>query len=82
MEGFTMYVLAKFAERYDADSYGQLIRRALGRKTAAGLSAVLLLYLWGSCVAYLVRQGTGAGRTCGHMPYQQLVVAAAGDCRD
>jgi amino acid permease len=55
MEGFTMYVLAKFAERYDADSYGQLIRRALGRKTAAVLSAVLLVYLWGSCVAYLVR---------------------------
>jgi hypothetical protein len=50
-----MYVLAKFAERYDANSYGQLIRRALGRKTAAGLSAVLLVYLWGSCVAYLVR---------------------------
>lgn len=49
-----MYVLAKFAERYDADSYGQLIRRALGRKTAAGLSAVLLLYLWGSCIAYLI----------------------------
>jgi amino acid permease len=54
LEGFTMYVLAKFAERYDADSYGQLIRRALGRKTAAGLSTVLLCYLWGSCVAYLV----------------------------
>lgn len=52
-----MYVLAKFAERYDANSYGQLIRRALGRKTAAGLSAVLLVYLWGSCVAYLVSQG-------------------------
>lgn len=66
-EAFTMYVLAKFAERYDANSYGQLIRRALGRKTAAGLSAVLLVYLWGSCVAYLVRAvpvagaGVGAG---------------------
>jgi sodium-coupled neutral amino acid transporter 7/8 len=60
MEAFTMYVLAKFAERYDADSYGQLIRRALGRKTAAGLSAVLLVYLWGSCVAYLVRGGRAA----------------------
>lgn len=51
------YVLAKFAERYDSNSYGQLIRRALGRKTAAGLSAVLLVYLWGSCVAYLVSVG-------------------------
>lgn len=52
-----MYVLAKFSERYDASSYGSLVRRALGKKTAAGLSAVMLLYLWGSCVAYLVREG-------------------------
>ena len=63
-----MYVLAKFAERYDADSYGQLIRRALGRKTAAGLSAVLLCYLWGSCVAYLVsKRVLGGGGAQGLM---------------
>ena len=54
-EAFTMYVLAKYAERYNATSYGSLIRKALGRKTSAGLSAVLLVYLWGSCVAYTVR---------------------------
>ncbi|KAF6257139.1 transmembrane amino acid transporter protein-domain-containing protein [Scenedesmus sp. NREL 46B-D3] len=54
LESFTMYVLAKFAERYDANSYGSLVRRALGKKTAACLSGVLLVYLWGSCVAYLV----------------------------
>lgn len=54
LESLTMYVLAKFAERYDAASYGSLIRRALGRKTGAGLSAVTVLYLWGSSVAYLV----------------------------
>jgi hypothetical protein len=54
LESFTMYVLAKYAERYDASSYGSLIRRALGRKTGAGLSAVTVLYLWGSSVAYLV----------------------------
>eukprot|EP00775_Hariotina_reticulata_P008954 gene8954-9130_t len=54
MEAFTMYVLAKFAERYDANSYGSLIRRALGRKTASLLSVVTLIYLWGSSVAYLV----------------------------
>ncbi|KAF8059975.1 slc38a7 [Scenedesmus sp. PABB004] len=53
-EAFTMYVLAKFAERYDAPSYGSLVRRALGKRTAALLSGVLLVYLWGSCVAYLV----------------------------
>lgn len=55
LEAFTMYVLSKYAERYGgAASYGLLIRRALGRKTAAGLSAVTLAYLWGSCVAYMV----------------------------
>jgi hypothetical protein len=45
----------QFAERYDANSYGSLVRRSLGKKTAACLSGVLLVYLWGSCVAYLVR---------------------------
>ncbi|KIY99600.1 AAAP family transporter: amino acid [Monoraphidium neglectum] len=54
LEAFTMYVLAKFAERYDAPSYGTLIRRALGRKTGGVLSGVMVLYLWGSSVAYLV----------------------------
>lgn len=60
LETFTMYVLAKFSERYDASSYGNLIRRALGKKTAAALSAVMVVYLWGSCMAYLVRD-KGAG---------------------
>lgn len=59
LESFTMYVLAKFAERYDAPSYGTLVRRALGKKTAAGLSAVTVVYLWGSSVAYLVRHQGG-----------------------
>eukprot|EP00878_Enallax_costatus_P031957 GHUV01035035.1.p1 GENE.GHUV01035035.1~~GHUV01035035.1.p1 ORF type:complete len:465 (+),score=99.11 GHUV01035035.1:975-2369(+) len=54
LESLTMYVLAKFAERYDAASYGTLVRRALGKKTAAALSAVTVVYLWGSSLAYLV----------------------------
>lgn len=54
-ESFSLYVLSKFAERYDAHSYGSLIRRALGRKLASALSAILLLYCMGSCTAYLVR---------------------------
>jgi carbon starvation protein CstA len=49
----------QFAERYDAHSYGSLIRRALGRKTAASLSAIMLIYLIGSCIAYLVRGALG-----------------------
>lgn len=54
LESLTMYILAKFAERYDAASYGTLVRRALGKKTAAALSAVTVIYLWGSSLAYLV----------------------------
>lgn len=53
-ESFSLYVLSKFAERYDARSYGSLIRRALGRKLSSTLSAIMLLYLFGSCIAYLV----------------------------
>ena len=45
----------QFAERYDAHSYGSLIRRALGRKLSSALSGITLAYLYGSCVAYLVR---------------------------
>ncbi|CAK0787069.1 hypothetical protein CVIRNUC_010285 [Coccomyxa viridis] len=53
-EAFTMYVLSKFAERYQAPTYSGLIRKALGRKLSASLSVILILYLWGSCIAYLV----------------------------
>lgn len=54
LEGFTMYVLAKLAERYDAESYGSLVRKALGRKTSSLQAAVMIIYLWGSSVSYLV----------------------------
>lgn len=48
------YVISKFAERYEARSYGQLVRRALGKKLAITLRLVLSIYLCGSCVAYMV----------------------------
>ena len=51
------YVISKFAERYEARSYGQLVRRALGRKLALSLRLVLSTYLCGSCVAYMVIVG-------------------------
>ena len=51
------YVISKFAERYEARSYGQLVRRALGRKLALSLRLVLSSYLCGSCVAYMVIVG-------------------------
>lgn len=55
---------AQFAERYDAHSYGSLVRRALGRKLSSALSGITLAYLYGSCVAYLVR-ARPAVRACG-----------------
>jgi len=57
VEAFTLYVLAKFAERYSARSYGQLVRRALGRRSSALLSASMFVLQWGACVAYLVIVG-------------------------
>lgn len=53
-EAFTLYVLSKMAERYQGKTYGTLVRKALGKKLSAALSIVMLLYLWGSCIAYLV----------------------------
>lgn len=39
VEGFTLYVLSKFAERYSAHTYSRLVRKALGRKLSASESA-------------------------------------------
>ncbi|GIM01936.1 hypothetical protein Vretimale_6647 [Volvox reticuliferus] len=54
VEALTLYVLSKFAERYSAVTYVELVRRALGRKLAALLSAVLVVAMFGACVAYLI----------------------------
>lgn len=67
-EAFTLYVLSKFAERYDAHSYGSLVRKALGKKLSGILSTILLIYLWGSCIAYLVI----VGDTFSSLVYQQF----------
>ncbi len=34
-EAFTLYVLSKFAERYQSHTYSGLVRKALGRKLSA-----------------------------------------------
>jgi amino acid permease len=60
-EAFTLYTLAKFAERYRARTYGQLVRRALGKRSAALLSLSVFLLQWGACVAYLVIIGDAFG---------------------
>lgn len=53
-EAFTLYVLSKFAERYQADSYGSLVRKTLGRKLMALLATIMVVYLLGSCIVYLI----------------------------
>ncbi|GLC38252.1 hypothetical protein PLESTB_000940900 [Pleodorina starrii] len=57
VEALTLYVLSKFAERYSAVSYVALVRRALGRKLAAALGGVLVVAMFGACVAYLIILG-------------------------
>ena len=42
-EAFTMYVLSKFAERYQAPTYSGLIRKALGRKLSASEPQAFLM---------------------------------------
>lgn len=34
-EAFTLYVLAKMAERYSASTFGKLVHKALGKKLSA-----------------------------------------------
>lgn len=53
-EAMTLYVLSKFAERYEARTYVELVRRALGRKAAVVLSVVLLVSMAGACIAYTI----------------------------
>ncbi|GFH28369.1 uncharacterized protein HaLaN_26847 [Haematococcus lacustris] len=48
---------SKFAERYKADTYGQLVRRSLGRKLTALLAGIQVTYLFGACVVYLIIMG-------------------------
>ena len=67
LEGLTLYVLSKFAERYEAGSYSRLVRRTLGRKLAGVLSWSLLLYLFGCCTAYMVG-GAWVSRGKGWLP--------------
>ena len=71
-----MYVLSKFAERYRAHSYVELVRRALGRKLSLLLSGVLVVAMFGACVAYLVGAGDGG---CRRWWVQGVVGVGAGD---
>ncbi|KAG2500250.1 hypothetical protein HYH03_001828 [Edaphochlamys debaryana] len=83
-EGLTGYVLSKFAERYQARTYVELVRRALGRKLAVFLSTILVVAMFGSCVAYLIIMAdnlTALFGAFGLPPWacdRQVVVAAIG----
>lgn len=54
VEIFTLYVLSRWAEATSAASYGELVHRVLGPLASVLLALTLLLYLFGSGVAYLV----------------------------
>ena len=54
IESFTLYILSRWAEATGAKSYGELVHRSLGPLAAAILNIVVFLYLFGSCVAYLI----------------------------
>mmetsp|Transcript_11114 Transcript_11114/g.19381 ORF Transcript_11114/g.19381 Transcript_11114/m.19381 type:complete len:510 (-) Transcript_11114:222-1751(-) len=56
-EGWTLYVLAKFAEAYNIGSFGMLVRRMLGRRLALSVAIIMVLYLWSACVVYLIILG-------------------------
>ncbi|MEW5314672.1 MAG: hypothetical protein WDW38_006147 [Sanguina aurantia] len=56
MEGFTLYVLSKAAQRYEASSYNKLVRKCLGKKLGLVLASIQVVYLAGSCVAYQPRE--------------------------
>ncbi len=71
VEAFTLYVLSKFAERYNASTYGVLVRRTLGKKLTALLASILVVYLWGSCVVYLVRQQAAPPHLQTHTSHQR-----------
>ncbi|KAL6772315.1 hypothetical protein ACKKBG_A29755 [Auxenochlorella protothecoides x Auxenochlorella symbiontica] len=70
VEAFTLYVLSRYAEHTDAVTYAIVVRRMLGPRASMFLAGVLMVYLFGSCVAYLIIFGD-----CLH----PLVLGALGD---
>ncbi|KDD73837.1 transmembrane amino acid transporter protein, partial [Helicosporidium sp. ATCC 50920] len=53
-EAFTLYVLSRYAEFTRASSYSSMVHRMLGPHASYALGGILLSYLFGSCVAYLI----------------------------
>lgn len=57
VEGFTMYVLARYAEWTGSKTYSDLVRKMLGRKAALSMSLGLLFYTYGAATAYMIILG-------------------------
>lgn len=51
---FTLIVLVRAGSTFGSSSYQGLVHDAFGGKVAQSVSAVLIVYLFGSCVAYLI----------------------------
>jgi hypothetical protein len=81
VEGFTMYVIARYAEWTGSKTYSDLVRKLLGRKAALSMSLGLLFYTYGAGV-----QGFLCVCSCLHLdvctqcscPLQQLDCCANG----
>ena len=75
-EAFTMYVLSKFAERYQAPTYSGLVRKALGRKLSASKnhgpltieSAGLAACMRRNCNCYSSQPSNPGGFKCVALP--------------
>ncbi|KAI7840595.1 hypothetical protein COHA_005745 [Chlorella ohadii] len=57
VEGFTMYVIARYAEWTGSKTYSDLVRKMLGRKAALSMSLGLLFYTYGAATAYMIILG-------------------------
>ena len=51
---FTLRVLVRAGDAYDAASYQELVRKALGPVASVFVSLTLIVYIFGSCVAYTI----------------------------
>lgn len=51
---FTLRVLVRAGDAHDAASYQELVRKALGPVASVFVSLTLIVYIFGSCVAYTI----------------------------
>lgn len=80
VEAFTLYVLSRYAEHARCTTYSSLVRKMLGRGPALLMIAVLILYPFGSCVAYLIITGARESRWRSWLPASDATSQLRGLC--